>query len=130
MQKGGQGIICPVIFSMNRTKKELSDVQYGPFLKYLKDDNITDIVYSGRYKVHDPDVISQITEKFINDFSVNVSTLIGKNFTPVDNNEIEAETDSLRITIIHQSVAMTGTCICIRKTPPDQCRIRTGKALL
>lgn len=44
MQKGGQGIICPVIFSMNRTKKELSDVQYGPFLKYLKDDNITDIV--------------------------------------------------------------------------------------
>lgn len=139
MQKGGQGIICPVIFSMNRTKKELSDVQYGPFLKYLKDDNITDIdfngrdlwvkdIYSGRYKVHDPDVISQITEKFINDFSVNVSTLIGKNFTPVDNNEIEAETDSLRITIIHQSVAMTGTCICIRKTPPVQ-RINVESAL-
>ena len=124
---------------MERKQKELSDLQYGPFLEFIKDDRITDVDYNGkelwvrdtnnaRCKVVNSNITNQITEKFIEDFSINVATLIGKNFTPTDNNVIEAETGTLRITIIHSSIAMTGTCICIRKTPPVQ-RITVESAI-
>ncbi|HBH99812.1 MAG TPA: pilus assembly protein [Lachnospiraceae bacterium] len=124
---------------MERKQKELSDLQYGPFLEFIKDDLITDVDYNGkelwvrdtnnaRCKVVNSNITNQITEKFIEDFSINVATLIGKNFTPTDNNVIEAETGTLRITIIHSSIAMTGTCICIRKTPPVQ-RITVESAI-
>ena len=66
-------------------------------------------------------------EEFIQSFATNVANLVGKNLTPTDN-VIEAETEELRITVIHESVASTGTCICIRKTPPVQ-RITPKKAL-
>ncbi|MEE0390496.1 MAG: ATPase, T2SS/T4P/T4SS family [Lachnospiraceae bacterium] len=116
---------------MRKERKELSESQYGPFWDFIKNDHITDVdyngkelwvrdIYNGRYKIEDPIINARITEKFINDFSVNVANLVGKNFTPTDNNVIEAEINSLRITVIHSSVAMTGTCVCIRKTPPVQ----------
>lgn len=116
----------------------LSDTQYGPFLSFLKKDEITDIDYNGRelwvkdiynrrIKIEDRDVTSKLTEQFIRGFSQNVGNLVGKNLNPIDN-IIEAETEELRITVLHDAVAVSGICICIRKTPPLQ-RITPYKAL-
>ena len=33
---------------MERKQKELSDLQYGPFLEFIKDDRITDVDYNGK----------------------------------------------------------------------------------
>lgn len=108
----------------------LSGEQYGPFLPLLKQDLITDIDYNGeelwvrdiynqRRKITDLDIVSRLTPEFIRGFAQNVGNLVGKNLNPIDN-IIEAETEDLRITVIHESVAVSGTCICIRKTPPAQ----------
>lgn len=116
----------------------LSEMQYGPFLPFLKRQDITDIDYNGqelwvrdihnkRKKVEDREIIKRLTPDFIRGFAQNVGNLVGKNLTPADN-AIEAETEELRITVLHESVAVTGTCICIRKTPPVR-RITPLKAI-
>ena len=121
-----------------REQLSLSDIQYGPFLPFLRKKDVTDIDYNGRelwirdihnirHKVTDEKIRQHLNEEFIQSFATNVANLVGKNLTPTDN-VIEAETEELRITVIHESVASTGTCICIRKTPPVQ-RITPKKAL-
>lgn len=121
-----------------REQLSLSDIQYGPFLPFLRKKDVTDIDYNGRelwirdihnirHKVTDEKIRQRLNEEFIQSFATNVANLVGKNLTPTDN-VIEAETEELRITVIHESVASTGTCICIRKTPPVQ-RITPKKAL-
>lgn len=112
------------------TKFMLSDVQYGPFLPFLKKDTVTDIDYNGqdlwvkdiynqRHKITEPEITEQLTEAFIRGFAQNVGNLIGKNLNSIDN-IIEAETEELRITVLHDAIAVSGICICIRKTPPAQ----------
>ncbi len=108
----------------------LSDTQYGPFLSFLKEDSITDIDYNGqelwtkdihgiRKKVTDEQINEQLTPEFIRGFAQNIGNLVGKNLNPIDN-IIEAETEELRITVLHDAIAVSGVCICIRKTPPMQ----------
>lgn len=115
---------------IKKEKWKLSDIQYGPFLGYLKDTTVTDIDYNGkalwikdinsrRWKVEDDNIKKQLTPEFIRGFAQNVGNLVGKNLNPIDN-VIEAETEDLRITILHDSIAVSGLCICIRKTPPVQ----------
>lgn len=123
---------------MNLEKFILSDVQYGPFLKYLEEDTVTDIdyngrelwikdIYSNRKKITDKETIAQLTPEFVRGFAQNVGNLVGRNLNPIDN-RIEAETEDLRITVLHESIAVSGTCICIRKTPPVR-RITPWSAL-
>ena len=113
-------------------KKEfiLSDEQYGPFLPFLKMSSITDIdyngeelwvkdVYSRRRKITDTALTKDLTAEFVKGFAQNIGNLVGKNLNPIDN-IIEAETKDLRITVLHDTIALTGVCICIRKTPPIQ----------
>lgn len=115
---------------MEIEKFMLSDAQFGPFLPFLKQDTITDIDYNGkelwvkdiynkRHKITDTQTTEQLTEGFVRGFAQNVGNLIGKNLNSIDN-IIEAETEDLRITILHESIAVSGLCICIRKTPPVQ----------
>lgn len=117
---------------------EITEIQYGPFLQYLKRDDITDVDFNGRdlwirdvnvgrVKVTDKDVIEQLTENFIESFTAAVSNMLGENLTAT-NPTLEAETGNYRITVVHKSVAITGTGICIRKTLPEQ-RIKPGKAI-
>ena len=98
---------------------------FGELSAYLDDENITDInyngqhvwvdhIYKGRYQA---DV--DLSEEFINTFIMKIKNSVSKNFN-IEHNVLEAETDQLRISIIHQSVAKTGTAISIRKTPPKQ----------
>lgn len=95
---------------------------YGPLLPFVKDPLITDINYNGsdvwlehlekgRYKA---DV--QLTPEFVQQFSVHISNVVSEQLNKF-NNVLEAETETLRISIIHPSVTDTGYSISIRKTP-------------
>ncbi|MHA9740618.1 ATPase, T2SS/T4P/T4SS family [Robinsoniella peoriensis] len=96
---------------------------YGPFLSYVKDKMVTDINYNGRdtwidhlekgrYKA---DIV--VTADFINQFSARLANAVSANFNKNDN-LLEAETNTLRISIVHESVTNTGRSISIRKTEP------------
>lgn len=97
---------------------------YGPFLKYINDNMVTDINFNGRETWIDhlekgrfrADDI-EVSDDFINQFSMRLSNAVSANFNKSDN-LLEAETKTLRISIIHESVANTGRSISIRKTDP------------
>ena len=118
---------------IDQNKWNLKDDNYGPLLPYIQDDNVTDINYNGesvwiedlnkgRYKamVMDPESGEEVplllTDEFVNRFSTRVADVVSKGFNTFDN-LLEAETETLRVSIIHNSVAHTGTSISIRKTP-------------
>lgn len=103
-------------------KLSLPDKAFGQLLKYIKDDNITDINWSqslwvndlnkGRYKISG----FLLDDNFIQQFYTRISNLMNVQFNK-NNPLLEAETDSLRISILHDSVTNTGISISIRKTP-------------
>lgn len=103
-------------------KLSLPDRAFGDLLTYILDENITDINWSGglwindlekgRYKVEG----FVLKDVFIQQFYTRISNLMNIQFNqnyPL----LEAETDSLRISILHDSVTNTGISISIRKTP-------------
>ncbi len=97
---------------------------FGPLLPYIEDESITDIDYNGaglwltdvenqRYEAKD----CKITKAFVEEFSNRVANVVSKPFhkqSPV----LEAETETLRITIIHESIALLGRGFSIRKSLP------------
>lgn len=100
----------------------IKDENFEPLLKYIKDDNVTDINYNGkdiwiedlslgRYRAEE-----QLTPEFVNQFATRIANVVSESFNKY-HNLLEAETETLRISIIHDSVAHTGTSISIRKTP-------------
>lgn len=103
-------------------KLSLPDRAFGDLLKYILDENITDINWSGglwindlekgRYKVEG----FVLKDVFIQQFYTRISNLMNVQFNQ-NNPLLEAETDSLRISILHDSVTNTGISISIRKTP-------------
>lgn len=107
---------------ITRERWQFKDENYGPLLEYVKNENVTDINYNGkdvwiddltigRYKA---DV--ELSRDFIEQFTVRVADAVSQNFNQY-NPLLEAETDVLRISIVHESVANTGRSISIRKTP-------------
>ena len=103
-------------------KLSLPDRAFGDLLKYILDDNITDINWSrelwinhlekGRYKVNN----FKLDDIFIKQFYTRISNLMNVQFNQ-NNPLLEAETENLRISILHDSVTNTGISISIRKTP-------------
>ena len=103
-------------------KLSLPDRAFGDLLKYILDDNITDINWSrelwinhlekGRYKVN----YLKLDDFFIKQFYTRISNLMNVQFNQ-NNPLLEAETENLRISILHDSVTNTGISISIRKTP-------------
>lgn len=98
---------------------------FGPLWRYVKNERITDIDYNGsqlwitdvgneRYLVEN----SGITDKFVEQFSHRIANEVSKPFNKKCN-LLEAETDTLRISIVHESVAISGRSICIRKSLPS-----------
>lgn len=97
--------------------------QLGVFYPYLATDSVTDIDYNGnmlwitdsrrgRYKVVNHGITPLFVENFTNWTANNVNRPFNKVF-----NILEAETGNLRISILHESVAVSGRSICIRKSP-------------
>lgn len=97
---------------------------FGPLWLYVRNDKITDIDYNGNQlwitDVENERYLIQshgITEKFVEQFSHRIANEVSKPFNK-KNNLLEAETDTLRISIVHESVAISGRSICIRKSMP------------
>lgn len=96
---------------------------FGPLLPYVKDSDITDINYNGTdvWVEHlTKGVLKldlQLEEEFVNQFSIRIANLVSEQLNKF-HNVVEAETDTLRISIIHPSATNTGFAISIRKTPP------------
>lgn len=97
---------------------------FGPFWKYIEDDDITDVDFNGvdlwitdtknrRIKIEN----AGVTPAFINAFSQRVANQVSKPFNKM-NNLLEAETDTLRISILHESAAVSGRSLCLRKSLP------------
>lgn len=102
---------------------ELTEEEFGPFFPYIQDKNVTDIDYngqtlwiadlrSGRYR---SDV--KVTEEFVERFTHRIANRVNKPFNRTSN-VLEAETNELRISIVHESAAVSGRSICIRKSLP------------
>ena len=100
----------------------LTPDHFGVFWKYIESPSVTDIDYNGskiwitdfekgRYEVDE-----EITDHFLSMFTHNISNCVNKQFNNA-NKVLEADTKELRISIIHSSVAASGTSICIRKSP-------------
>ena len=107
---------------------EIGKECFGPLWKFVASDDITDIDYNGReiwltniynerYKVSQEFVDEQITTTFVEQFTQRISNVVSRQFNK-RNPQLEAETNDLRVTILHESVARSGRCISIRKTPP------------
>lgn len=104
--------------------KELRDEDFGVFLPFVKDKNVTDIDYNGRalwitdlkrgrYKAEE-----EVPKEFIEKFTHRIANLVNKSFNRM-NDVLEAQTQDLRISIVHESAAVTGRSICIRKSLPE-----------
>ena len=116
---------------ISQEKWNLRDENYGPLLPYVLDENVTDINYNGedvwieditkgRYKAmveeDGKEVPLNLDENFVEAFGRRIADVVSANFNQIDN-LLEAETETLRISIVHDSVAVTGKSISIRKTP-------------
>lgn len=99
----------------------LTDDKLKPLMPYIQNGNITDIDWNGtalwlrdvnnyRWKENNPDV----TAEYINSLVIHIANAVSQKFN-VDNQILEAEMDNMRFTCIHESVALRGRAICIRK---------------
>ena len=128
-------------YGQNRNKFVIPDEDFGPFLKYVKDKSITDVDYNGQdlwtidtqnRKIKVSDDEHPIPRDFVERFARKVANAKSFDFNQ-RNPVMEAETKELRISIVHNSIAISGTSICIRKTPPfsritERGAIETGYA--
>lgn len=107
---------------VSREAWNLKEESFGPLLPYVLDEDITDINFNGMdvwvehlkqgiYKVP-----VKLSKEFVNQFSIRVSNVVSEQINKY-NNVLEAETDILRISIIHPSATNTGYAVSIRKTP-------------
>lgn len=96
---------------------------YGPLWPLIRRDTVTDINFNGRDLWVD-DVIAgrylaagiEISEQFVKQFSMYLANQMNRSFNQYEPC-LEAETEDLRISLIHESVAHTGRSLSIRKTP-------------
>lgn len=110
---------------MDAIKISMTPEYFGRLWEYVNDKNITDIDFNGkmlwlrnadnyRYPVSD----HGIPERFVEQFTQRVADTASKGFNRIED-ILEAETDTLRISIIHNETAVTGTSISIRKSLPE-----------
>lgn len=101
-----------------------SQVDFGPLIPYLEDDDITDISYSnggqiylktlskGNYRIENPNINDALIEKL----AFQCSNVMGKSFN-MAHPFLDAEGAELRLNFIHESIASNGIACVIRKTP-------------
>lgn len=111
---------------------------FGPIRGFVEDKEITDIDYNGtdlwvrdcygkRYKVTDPKVMDRMDWTFIQRLTKRIQNSVSKEFNP-QHPLLEAETKTLRISIVHEHVCNGRRSVCIRKVLPEA-RINTRYAI-
>ena len=105
---------------------EFQQVDFGPLLDYLNNDDITDISYSnggqiwlkslskGVFRVENPGVNNALMEKI----AFQCANAMGKAFN-MANPFLDAESAELRMNFVHDSIARNGIAVLIRKTPAN-----------
>lgn len=112
---------------------ELPTEFYGELLPYIMDDDVSDIDCNGEciWITHSTKGRYRLNERldpfFIASFCQKLATSQRKNFNMV-NPLLEAETNHLRISVLHEEVSVGGRSISIRKSLPKQ-RIRVNEAV-
>lgn len=125
-------------YAAGRNKFMIPDSDFGPLLPYVSNPEITDVDYNGQdlwvTDVYNRKVKAKetLTQMFVERFVRSVANAKSFDFNQ-KNPVMEAETKELRISVVHKSVAVSGTSICIRKTPPfkrisEHSAIETGYA--
>lgn len=110
---------------MEAIKISMTPEYFGPLWEYVDRKDITDIDFNGkqlwirnsdnyRYEVKN----HGITERFVEQFSQRIADTASTGFNRVADT-LEAETDTLRVSIIHKETAVTGMSISIRKSLPE-----------
>ena len=111
-----------------------SQIDFGPLVQYLQNDDITDISYSnggqiwlktlsnGLFRVENPAVNNAFMEKL----AFQCANVMGKTFNMAAP-FLDAEGTELRLNFIHDSIAKNGIAVVIRKTPA---KIRLKKETL
>ena len=105
-------------------KNEFTQVDFGPLIEYLNNDDITDISYSnggqvwlktlskGVFRIENPAINNTFMEKM----AFQCANSMGKSFN-MANPFLDAESDELRMNFVHESIAKNGIAVLIRKTP-------------
>jgi pilus assembly protein CpaF len=116
-------------FSEKKNKREHSNgieitkEDFGPFYKYVMNDDITDVDYDGNFLwVTDVSGNTWKAEENVSFSDIQILTQKVKTVTNSDLNRLktilETSTENLRISIMHESIAKSGRSVCIRKTLP------------
>lgn len=111
-----------------------SQIDFGPLVEFIADDDITDISYSnggqiwlrtlsrGIFRIEN----SLINNAFIEKLAFQCSNVMGKTFNMAAP-FLDAEGTELRLNFVHDSIARNGIACVIRKTPA---KIRLEKEVL
>ena len=101
-----------------------AQLDFGAFVEYINDDDITDISYSnggqiwlrslskGSYRVENSKINNALVEKL----AFQCSNVMGSSFNNA-NPFLDAESPELRMNFVHDSIATNGIALVIRKTP-------------
>ena len=101
-----------------------SQIDFGPLVEYLNNDDITDISYSnngqlwlktlsrGIFRVENPNVNNAMMEKL----AFQCSNVMGRSFNAA-HPFLDSESAELRMNFVHDSIASNGIACVIRKTP-------------
>ena len=101
-----------------------SQIDFGPLVEYLNNDDITDISYGNKGQIH-LKTLSQgifrienpnINDAFMERLAFQCSNVMGKSFNAA-HPFLDSESAELRMNFIHDSVASNGIACVIRKTP-------------
>lgn len=87
---------------------DVTDVDYNGSALWITD------LKKGKYRAKEAE--EKVTENFLDAFTHNIANCVDAQFNNA-NKVLEADTKELRISIIHDSVAATGTSVCIRRSP-------------
>ena len=100
------------------------EIDFGPLMQYLNDDDVTDISYSnngqvwlktlskGIYRIENPEINNSFMEKL----AFQCSNVVGKSFNAA-HPFLDSESSELRMNFVHDSIARNGIACLIRKTP-------------
>ena len=101
-----------------------SQIDFGPLLPYLENDDITDVSYSnngqvwlktlsqGVYRIENPEINNVMMEKL----AFQCSNVVGRSFNAA-HPFLDSESSELRMNFVHDSIATNGVACVIRKTP-------------
>lgn len=109
-----------------QTGIRISEEAFGPLYPYIENPEITDVDFNGedlwivttdnrRCKI---DTAKEcISHSFLEQFCGRIANEVSRGFNQMEN-VLEAETETLRITVVHESVAVSGRSFSIRKSLP------------